>query len=369
MKKSLLLFCLPLLLFGCSKKQQGDKYEFPRTYSLTSKMYDTDIFATQPSLFLVDSFAGTLSFRTQQDFMRFYSIAEGFREVGAYGSLGRGPLDFLSPEFSSVEGGDMFIYSQGDSQLARLRVADSGNGVEIRETWRRTFEFPGNEQFIDNVHQGVRAPFQRMRPFYPVRLSSGYFAGVSFDNSPEFFSLWDDDLNFVRFFGDAPIPEEIDEFVIRANRFQGRLQSHGNRLVFAAREFPYLALYEINDAEPVQKWAKYFLKPVYTVQDKKLILDGSKMFGETQNLSLGEDYIYLIFLDLIWDEIDFKISEQSNGNIVFVFDYAGNRVARLDLDRRVSQIAVSSDERTLYGITETEDGYRFVEFELPKFRE
>ncbi|MCL2561240.1 MAG: hypothetical protein FWE10_02815 [Rikenellaceae bacterium] len=360
--KRLLLFCLPLLLFGCSKKRQGDEYGFPQVYSLTSKMYDTDIILRAPDMFLVDSFAVVCCSSTPKDFLQVYSISQGFRHLLSTGRTGRGPLEFLQyPILNTTEGNDIFIQSLNAFELARLRVTGTEDGdVEIKEIWRRRFEFPPElGRMIDN--------WAWNEPFYPVRLNSGYFAGVQFANNPRFFSLWDDDMNFVRFFGYAPIPEKF-EFTSGSRHLQGSLRSHGNRMVHAANLLPYLALYEINDDEPVLKWAKYFLRPVYEVDNENIVLSGSSTFGLTQGLSLGENYIYLAFKDLFLSEYDGRIAERRDSDIIFVFDYDGNRVARLDLDRRIFlSPAVSADERTLYGITETDEGYRFVEFELPKF--
>ncbi|MCL2561034.1 MAG: TolB-like 6-bladed beta-propeller domain-containing protein [Rikenellaceae bacterium] len=360
MKKLILLCCLPILFAGCSKKAKIDeKYGFAQSYALTSKIHSTDIYTSDPFMFLTDSSAVLASFRIPKDFIRVHSIAEGFREVGTYGSTGGGPLDFMQPIFTFAEGDEIYVQDAGRNALARLKLSNSGNEVEVRETWRRTFVYPDSERSLEDNRL-------RLEPRSSVRLGTDHFAGISFNGNHGFFSLWDNDLNFIRYFGDAPIPEEI-HYGSSMSYLGGYLHSHDNRLVFAASNLPYLSLYEINDCEPVQKWANYYNKPVYKVQNEGILFSKDETFGLTRGLSLGRNYIYLVFLDILMSEEDIRTAELSKGNIVFVFDYEGNRIALLNLDRRVNQIAVSSDERTLYGVTDTPDGYRFVEFELPEF--
>lgn len=348
------LFLLLALLGGCQGgKNINSIYGFPRSYSLTSKAYDTELMVTMPQMVINDSLAVVSSLLgKEEDFLQVYSIPDGFRQRADFGQIGRGPQDFITPSLNSMVGNDVFIHDLNGRRLARLRIGDSGRSVE--EIDRVSF------QYLD---KGQEISAMRIVPFPSD--GDGY-VGLAFNETPRFFSQWDDSLRFVRNFGDAPVPEKVS-YSSSMNFMQGRLQSRGNKFVFAMDNLPYLALYEMNNGEPTQKWSQYFQEPVYGVRGEQILFDKARTFGLTKGLTLGERYIYLIFLDVLLSEEDYQATERFYGNIVFVFDYEGNRVAELNLDHRIAEIGVSSDERKLYAIAVMPD-YRFVEYDLPDFK-
>ncbi len=362
MKQSL-LFCLFFVVCACGKRVQSDgQYGFPQSYDLAAKkVYDTEILSAFPDMFLVgDTLMSVCSGSAKDGFIRLYSMSEGFREVlDGYGTMGRGPGEFVYAEVTSVEGNRLYVENINMSEMAWLDVSEDGS--KITETRRETYKWTeeGRAKFPDD--------FMRLDPLKTVHLKSGYFAGLSYLGPHEFFSLWDDSLNFVRYFGDSPVPD-VTDFYSALKHLKGHTTSKDNKFAFAPLYLPYLTMYEVVDGEPVKKWEQFFIEPHYAVQDGIINFYGRKSFGRVTGLRIGERYVYLSFLDVLLAEYDWHVTEKALANIVFVFDHDGNKVARLNLDHRVADIEISSDERTLYGIAATPE-FRFVEYKLPEFDE
>lgn len=285
-----------------------------------------------------------------EDFIHLYSIQDGFKEIGKYGMKGRGPLEFHSPDITTVDGDFIYVKNMNRYEVARLKLTETG--TSFIEEQRLSFEGQPKTDLMTE-------------PRDAVHLSSGHYVAVSHNNGSEFFSLWNDSLKFISFFGESPIPEEVD-MLQSMNYLQGKIRARDNRFVFVVTNLPYICMYEINDGKPVQKWAKYYMQPVYTAENGGILFDKDKTFGSSKGLFVSENYVYVLFLDVLMSEQSEKKAELSRGKMVLVFDHEGNNVARIDLDYRLfsSSIAVSSDEKKLYAIT---SDYHFIEYDLPEF--
>ncbi|MDE6422153.1 MAG: TolB-like 6-bladed beta-propeller domain-containing protein [Muribaculaceae bacterium] len=89
----------------------------------------------------------------------------------------------------------------------------------------------------------------------------------------------------------------------------------------------------------------------------------------TQDLTLSDRYAYQLYLGMSKEEISqtdyFKDTQKNGSQIVKVYDKDGNVVRELILDRWVKAIAVSPDDRFIYGLTESsEDGNSVLRFKM-----
>lgn len=81
---------------------------------------------------------------------------------------------------------------------------------------------------------------------------------------------------------------------------------------------------------------------------------------------MDSDNVYLLYLDQLLSEYDYTRTDKSLSDKIFVFNHKGEKKAILHLDCRLSQIAIDSKRKKIYGISENPD-ISLVEFDLPEF--
>lgn len=216
------------------------------------------------------------------------------------------------------------------------------------------------------THDKRRVDSQNENPNEPnlkiCRLDSNYYTGNCFHKQDQFFSLLDKNLNTIGYFGNSPIPEDIFN---AHERLQGLLQSSYGIAIFTPLELPYIGCYTIQEGKPAKLWEDNFADMNYHVTGKTLLYNSKKTQGVTRDLQITPRYIYILWYDdLVYNYYNSDQGSSPGGRVVFVYDHQGNRITRYALDVDVTKIAVSEDERTLYGLT-TPD-YALVTFELPE---
>lgn len=114
-----------------------------------------------------------------------------------------------------------------------------------------------------------------------------------------------------------------------------------------------------------KQWSFFYNKAYYGVKNGDLLYDREKSSGMVLDLDVDKHYVYLLYLDQLLSEYDFKNPEKSLANKILIFDHEGNAVASLHLDCRLQTMALSKDSRKLYGISLLPEP-TIVEFDLPK---
>ena len=80
---------------------------------------------------------------------------------------------------------------------------------------------------------------------------------------------------------------------------------------------------------------------------------------------MGEDYIYILFLDIPIAKANALHEETFAADIVFVYDRKGHKVAQLNLDKRIYSMTLSTAQNRLYGVVYPEN--KVISFDLPEF--
>ena len=114
-----------------------------------------------------------------------------------------------------------------------------------------------------------------------------------------------------------------------------------------------------------KKWSFYYNEAHYGVRNGDLLFDREKSVGKVLGLNTDGRYVYLLYLDQLLSEYDFKNPDKSLANKILVFDYKGNHVAVLSLDCRLQAMAFSPKNRKIYGIAQLPEPV-IVEFDLPE---
>ena len=80
---------------------------------------------------------------------------------------------------------------------------------------------------------------------------------------------------------------------------------------------------------------------------------------------MDDHFIYLLYLDQLLSDFNFNETDKSMANVVLIFDYDGNAIAKLQLSCRINRMALSNDGKQLYGIAHLPEP-TLVEFILPR---
>lgn len=81
-----------------------------------------------------------------------------------------------------------------------------------------------------------------------------------------------------------------------------------------------------------------------------------------QSIATSEKYIYALYINKPYEEI--KATGGYKSTVVKVFDWDGDLCRELYLDKAVKDIKVTSEDDCLYGIEESDEGYKVLKYEL-----
>jgi hypothetical protein len=342
------LIGVPFLLLSCKKQESKSFTE----YAIQGKVYDTEILARYPSVkFCMDSVLVVYANNTLGKLITVYSLKDEMKEVASYGSRGRGPGEYYALELNSAHGNRLFGRNMNMQELVVLEVANDSGRIEIKEVERLD-----NKRILQND-----IPNETSLVSY---LDEDHFMGLSFGGPGQFFSLYDNKMNWLSYFGDPPIPEEIHPSSYRM-QLSGSLATDNGDFVFSPRNLPKVVYYSGGRGAdvPQKQWEDTFYDSNYNVSNRQISF-GSRTVGNVLGVTMGKKYIYILFLDIPLADYSVEKTETYAANIIFVYDRKGNRIARLNLDNRIYNFCVSADERTLYGMAPTPEA-RLAEFGLP----
>lgn len=344
------LFCT--VIAGCRNvTRESDVAEFERVYELKHKAYDTELMLTMGYMQALDSFLLITSLETDK-ICSFYSPQNGMKEVFQYGTLGNGPGEFLQPLLTYSYGNSFGLNEVNKQELIVLELDMTDGGPSVSEQKR------------------LKAPYKRKKgelslPDYCfVRLDDSHFVSQVCAGENNFFTLLDDSLRPVERFGESPVREELPSYASRT-RLHGHLAAHDGTMFFASNNLPYLACYQLTSGRMQKKWSFYYNEAHYGVRNGDLLFDREKSVGKVLGLNTDGRYVYLLYLDQLLSEYDFKDPDKSLANKILVFDYKGNRVAVLSLDCRLQAMTFSPKNRKIYGIAQLPEPV-IVEFDLPE---
>ena len=341
-----------LVVSSCSDRvHRVGTVDFKKSYDLQRTGNSIELMLRDGSLFVMDTLLGVFSY-TAESICTFYSIPDGMKEIGGYGTFGNGPGEFLQPSLTYVYGNTIGLSEVNKHELVRLDVS-YGNGnlsVSERKRLKTPYKMKKGELVLPDYE------------YY--RLDDKYYVSPHRGLDNDFYTLLDDSLQPVVRFGEPPIPEKLPPFAA-SSRLQGEIVAHEGTMFFALKDLPYLACYRLESGQMQKQWSFYYNEAHYAVRNNDLLYDRDKTFGQVNDLDTDGQYVYLLYLDQLLSEYDGTKTEKSLANKILVFDYEGNGVAVLNLDCRLSNMALSKDSRTLYGIANLPEP-TIVEFDMPK---
>lgn len=351
--RKIILFALVPLIFSsvaCNKRNTEPFKE----YDIRGKLYDTEIFARMPHIAGMDSLLIVYQYETTGKLVTIYSPEENMKEITSFGTKGRGPGEYYALGINSTHGNRFFGTNMNMQELVVAEVTRDSSRVEIREVERLKFD--------RIVHDDIA--FQDNTISY---LDEGHFVGLSYGGPGKFFSLYDNRMNWLTHFGNGPVEEDIKITNTRMY-LNGYMATNNGALVFAPMRLPKILFYgDMKEGGvPRKKWEDTFYNSFFKINNGRIGFDDTRTVGVVRNVEMGDKYIYVLFLDIPLSKISMAKTETSAANIIFVYDYEGNRIARLNLDYRINDFCVDPNDAKIYGIAPIPE-YHIVEFDLPEF--
>ena len=112
-----------LLVSSCSDVvHRVGTVDFKQSYDLKHKGNGTELMLRYGSLFVMDTLLGVFSY-SSESLCTFYSIPDGMKEIGSYGSFGNGPGEFSQPKCSYVHGNIIGLSEINKQELVRLDIS------------------------------------------------------------------------------------------------------------------------------------------------------------------------------------------------------------------------------------------------------
>lgn len=340
-----------LCLTGCGgRTHPAAQTDFGPEIPLKHTVRNPDIFASYPEgFFRLDSVLVVLSPRIGDNFGRLIST-NTFQEVGTFGAKGKGPTEVIWTFPFAYTGSDssFMAYDLPSRSVISYTLVNRGDSLTMRAHDKRRVD-QGDVPMQDNTKL--------------CRIGDDHYMGQCFHAQDQYFSLLDKDFNQIGYFGTSPIPEAVTN---AGERLQGWMNAGYGITVVAPTELPYIGCYAMRDGQPVKLWEDDFAEKIYLVKETTFFLKPEESVGYTWDVKISKNYIYILWND----DLVFKYFERPNNqdpagaNVIFVYDHAGNRKAKLRTDIDLCTITLSEDERTLYGLKQPD--YALVTFDLPE---
>ncbi|MFI3262746.1 MAG: hypothetical protein R3Y26_07540 [Rikenellaceae bacterium] len=338
-----MLFYFLLFFVSCtgSNSKQTKAVEY-KEYNITSREFPNEILIRIPRINILDDKLLVSSYNPAP-VLRLYDIGKDSLElITTYGSIGKASNEFLIPIVSDVVKDTVIIYDLNARKVKNI-VYDSKDN-EIREVSSA------------NVLQKKTTEGYMFSDLKLSKLTNGAYVGVPLHSSSEIFSYYDKDMNFSNYFGELDFLPGITGMTAM-QQLQGFFNIKGDNIVFGMIRMPYLMMYTVKKDTIVKSW-EADICPINVTVDNNIIRYKTENRGKIQAMTLGDKYIYLGFNDAPVVKIASKLF-----NFIYVYNYEGERVAELNLDRELlGSICVNADETKLYGI-DGESG-SIVEFDL-----
>lgn len=324
MRKNIIFIFITVLILCMACQNKNNHIE---RVDIKFETITDSLFSRLPGkLILCDPYLVWQSGFATDTFLYIVDIKEK-KEIGKMGIIGRGDKEFTTPVLGQTFGNKILVY---DDNIAKQAFYSIDSLLQGKEPFTRLPEMPvsGCTQLIqmDDSTFVTLQPDQK-QPFQIIKNNKSYSS-----------------------FGEQPIKEDIYNGY---DIFQGALvfDPYNQTLLYSARRFPYLALYEKEEDSFKLKWEKKF--PVrYSVKDRKLTLDKENKSG-LSTIIMVKDYI----VTLEKDEQTAPIVKKPTSGIrdlsqlpytMFLYDYDFNLKKIINLNMPLLRITGNSLSNTVY---------------------
>ena len=240
MKTKILLYSLCLLTFIACKSSSTEIERL--TLSPSSTIQDSLFTQLPGSLILCNNYLVWEDPFNPNYFLHVVDI-NAKKEIGTMGLIGRGPKEFITPLSISSIGNKIFTYDLNQNKQAYYSI----------------------DSMLANKDPFILLPPLPIEDCLDiVQIAEGEFISTHPQNEQLF--QWIHQDSTVSFFGKSPIKEKLKDYY---NSRQGTLSynPYNQKLIYSARLFPYIALYEKEGNNFQLKWEKVSSKNFYEIKN------------------------------------------------------------------------------------------------------
>lgn len=250
------------------------------------------------------------------------------KEIGTMGLTGRGPKEFITPLSISSIGNKIFTYDLNQNKQAYYSI----------------------DSMLANKDPFILLPPLPIEDCLDiVQIAEGEFISTHPQNEQLF--QWIHQDSTVSFFGKSPIKEKLKDYY---NSRQGTLfyNPYNQKLIYSARLFPYIALYEKEGNNFQLKWEKISSKNFYEIKNGNIhFIEEAQVPHE---IILTKDYI----ITLEKEENTPTPTKRTAGirdlsqvpNTIFVYDYDFNLKKIIDMGMPILCIETKGNSNTIYAV-------------------
>lgn len=244
------------------------------------------------------------------------------------GLIGRGPKEFITPLSISSIGNKIFTYDLNQNKQAYYSI----------------------DSMLANKDPCILLPPLPIEDCLDiVQIAEGEFISTHPQNEQLF--QWIHQDSTVSFFGKSPIKEKLKDYY---NSRQGTLfyNPYNQKLIYSARLFPYIALYEKEGNNFQLKWEKVSSKNFYEIKNGNIhFIEEAQVPHE---IILTKDYI----ITLEKEENTPTPTKRTAGirdlsqvpNTIFVYDYDFNLKKIIDMGMPILRIETKGNSNTIYAV-------------------
>ena len=244
------------------------------------------------------------------------------------GLIGRGPKEFITPLSISSIGNKIFTYDLNQNKQAYYSI----------------------DSMLANKDPFILLPPLPIEDCLDiVQIAEGEFISTHPQNEQLF--QWIHQDSTVSFFGKSPIKEKLKDYY---NSRQGTLfyNPYNQKLIYSARLFPYIALYEKEGNNFQLKWEKVSSKNFYEIKNGNIhFIEEAQVPHE---IILTKDYI----ITLEKEENTPTPTKRTAGirdlsqvpNTIFVYDYDFNLKKIIDMGMPILRIETKGNSNTIYAV-------------------
>ncbi|MFI3261375.1 MAG: BF3164 family lipoprotein [Rikenellaceae bacterium] len=341
--KVLIILSITLLCSVSCVSNKNTTGEYP-TIDIKGREFPNEVLSNTPMLCSVGDMLLTISSRAKP-MMNLYSIGNELELVASYGTIGRSSDEFISLRIGAVIGDTIevsdinkrrvttLLYDREHERIVKLKHKDY-NKIKLGKT---------DITMTDGLFQ---------------KLKNQNYVSLSRNGAESMFSLYDNELNFIKHFGYFEFIDGADPLEI-INFMPGSIKSRGNNMVFATSRLPYIVMYTIDGDVIHKNWDDEILPVEVSVVNKGIRFNKEKSIGRCQHIDISDKYIYVLFSDAP------LVDDERGGDIIYVYDYSGNKVARFNLEHLVGYMCVNKDDSKLY-LSKVEDS-KILECDISKY--
>ena len=331
------------MFFSCKSQEKNINYDLEdmSSISLQGELLEPYLYAAET--LQMSYIQSRICFFTPTDHEVCLVTNEKADTIGYFSKVGQGPGELNRLHyFSGVSATQdtIYMYDNMTHKLHTYHIQIRPNKVEYKQLdSKQTHE-------KDDMPDG----FLKQTVFDLNRLANGHSIGIRFLTSKDMFTLFDEDLNEIKKFGEYPLDLGLPEDQIRPTTyFQGPHVAQGNSFYYATNNFGYMARYDVDSYGEITKvWENLYSNTIWRIDNGNIKISPKNPNG-FRSLAIGDKYIYATYSEVKNEEMfkqrnSFVLTPQ----FLVILDLQGKPLAKFMTEGRIEAFCIDDKEEHIY---------------------